>query len=161
MPGASRVAWKQDSKQSHWVSVFSPLSLVSPSPLLRLEGSSLPFPLSFSLIPIFTSLSPPPLFPTFPLLSPLCYLICLSPSFPLPSPSIFSLFIFLSPNFYPLWHHIPSPIFVLPLPLPPSFSVLLSLFPRHRPQPLSHLSLSLVNSFPSVPPLSPPSSSRL
>ena len=60
VPGASRVAWKQDSKQSHWVSVFSPLSLVSPSPLLRLEGSSLPFPLSFSLIPIFTSLSPPP-----------------------------------------------------------------------------------------------------
>ena len=58
VPGASRVAWKQDSKQSHWVSVFSPLSLSSPSPLLRLEGSNLPFPISFSLIPIFTSLSP-------------------------------------------------------------------------------------------------------
>lgn len=89
VPGASRVAWKQDSKQSHWVSVFSPLSLISPSPLLI----SLPICLS-----LYLSLSSPFLLPSLLHFSP--------SSTPLPN-FLFPLTTLLSHLSLP---HFPSPI---------------------------------------------------
>ena len=82
VPGALRVAWKEDSKQSHWVSVFSPLSLISPSPLpisLPICRSLYPSLSSQFLLPSLLHFSPSstPL-PNFLFPPPLYYLISLS-----------------------------------------------------------------------------------
>lgn len=152
------MAWQQDLKTCHRLSVFPPLSRMSPSSLLSSLFASA-FPISFSpRPPIFTFLSPSPLSPLH-LLSPSS---SLSPYISFLSPISFSLValsVFSSSSFHPVSTPFSSCLSFFVFPLFPS-PLSLSTFP-----PLSHVSLhpfSHISSLlsppcsPSAPSLSPP-----